>query len=476
MGTSTAAAAADLVTRCTALVAGRDVVLVVAVVAGVTDRVRQLRAFGARRVLVVAENVGTGELPGAHEAEYVVVPPARAARRARDQIAGWVAFAADPPQAARVAVQRFDPGGGALCLLDHVATAPSYLGRESLGGRTAKAARLEDKTRCDRLWEECGVPHAAYRVVPTEPGALLAAARGLDQGLGTVWSGDAATGVNGGGDSVRWVRPGVDMESDGARVAAFLAPTSPTTRVMPFLEGVPCSIHGFVVDDGVAVFRPVELCVLRGTDADGRPRLHSGGISTCWDPPAADREHMRWVARTVGEHLRATEGYRGGFSVDGVLTTDGWLPNELNPRFSGGLATIARGVPELPMQLLQDAVVRGRDVGARARVVEDLLLPAADAHRFGTGNAMVAAAPEPQLRVDVAGDEHGLRVAGAGDQVAGALLLGPSQLGGIVRYLPAEQRAGVRLAPVVAAALALADRLWDTGIGPLTAAPDVRAR
>jgi hypothetical protein len=34
-----------------------------------------------------------------------------------------------------------------------------------------------------------------------------------------------------------------------------------------FVEGVPCSIHGFVVDDGVAAFRPVELVTLRAPRA-----------------------------------------------------------------------------------------------------------------------------------------------------------------------------------------------------------------
>ena len=96
---------------------------------------------------------------------------------------------------------------------------------------------------------------------------------------------------------------------------------------MPFLDGVPCSIHGLVLPDGTAVFRPVEIAILR--DAAGRQFVY-GGLSTYWDPPPADREEMRDVARRVGEHLRAAYGYRGAFGIDGVLTADGFRPTELN--------------------------------------------------------------------------------------------------------------------------------------------------
>ena len=50
-------------------------------------------------------------------------------------------------------------------------------------------------------------------------------------------------------------------------------------RVMPFLEGVPCSVHGIVLPDGTAALRPVELVTLRrGTD------LVYAGCATFWDP------------------------------------------------------------------------------------------------------------------------------------------------------------------------------------------------
>ena len=112
---------------------------------------------------------------------------------------------------------------------------------------------------------------------------------------------------------------------------------------MPFLEGVPCSIHGFVLPDGVAVLRPVEQVVLRrpGTARFSiRRAVHLVGPSPqptgtrCEAPPAG------W-----GELLGDQYGMRGGFAIDGVLTAEGFLPTELNPRFSGGLGISPRASP-----------------------------------------------------------------------------------------------------------------------------------
>ncbi|HET7476393.1 MAG TPA: hypothetical protein VFJ97_10300 [Dermatophilaceae bacterium] len=464
-------AAQELVQRCTDLVRGRRVVLVGGVLAGSTRRVQQLRSFGAADVLVVAEGLGTGGLPTPAEATSVVVEPTVRAERISDEVAGWIAFAADPPAPARAAVERFDPDHSAVCLLGPFATVADYLGRTVLGGRTPAAQALEDKTLADGLWDRAGVARAPSAVVECRWVDLREAMSALDRGDGTVWAADASDGVNGAGDGVRWVRDGTE-----ARAALdHLAAMSRRVRVMPFLPGVPCSIHGFVVDGGVAAFRPVELAVLRGVDGAGLARFVSAGISSCWEPPATDREVMRDVARRVGAHLAQVAGFRGGFSVDGVLTAQGFLPTELNPRFSGGLNTIAHGVPELPLELLQGAVVRGVDVGARPEVVEQALLPAADARPFGAMHAVVTdRTPARTEAVVVTGGPGRLAPAAPGDPVAGTLELGPSALGGLVRFVPAEQRPGMRFASWSVAALALADRLWHTGFGELHVAPEVR--
>ncbi|MEO8556862.1 MAG: hypothetical protein ABI474_09340 [Actinomycetota bacterium] len=464
---STEDLATNLVERCAELVRGRKVILVGGVLAGAPQRVRQLQGWGAEAVLVIADGVGTGELPGPDEARMVVIPsPERA--NLSEEVAGWVAFAADPPDEARAAAEAFDPDGAGLCLLSPFATVETYLGRESLGGRPPSFLALEDKSLSDALWDAVGVQRSPALVVDAEPDAVIAAARDLDTGRGTVWSADASQGMNGGGDRVRWV-----VTDDDARTALrTLLPVSARIRVQPFLEGVPCSIHGFVLPGGVAVFRPVEQVVLRSTSP--RRFLYSG-LSTCWDPSAHDRHEMREVAGRVGSHLQTEHGYRGGFSVDGVLTADGFLPTELNPRFAGGLSTIGKSVPELPLDLLQMATVRGIDMGIGAKELEDLLVPAADAQRFGSAHYVVSTpGPAETKSVDVTGGPDGLRVAEHGDFVIGTIERGPANLGSLIRFTPAQMTPGMRLAPYAVAMFALADRLWGTSIGPVEAAPDVR--
>ena len=137
------------------------------------------------------------------------------------------------------------------------------------------------------------VPHRR----PGRRAALDAATAELGTELGAVWSGDARGGFNGGGNFVRWLRD----DRDRAAAAAFFRPRCDRVRVLPFLEGVPCSIHGFVLPDGTAVLRPVEIVTLR--DPAARTMAYCG-LGSTWDPPAGDREAMRGAARRVGAHLQ----------------------------------------------------------------------------------------------------------------------------------------------------------------------------
>jgi hypothetical protein len=69
------------------------------------------------------------------------------------------------------------------------------------------------------------------------------AGRSLDLGRGTVWAGDARDGFNGGGEYVRWIRHEVSVDVDEA--VTFFAARCDQVRVAPFVEGLPCGIHGW---------------------------------------------------------------------------------------------------------------------------------------------------------------------------------------------------------------------------------------
>jgi hypothetical protein len=437
--------------------------------AGMTRTVANLREWGARRPLLIARGLGTGPLPSAEDAEVLVLDAGTTTMMSED-VRAMTALAEDLPAEVVERVGSYDPAGEAVWWVGPFVRSGELLGRPVLGGRPAAWAAIEDKTTVDELWVAAGIEAAPARVVPAELADLAAAAAEVGDGRATVWSGDTRDGINGGADYVRWVQT-----SEQAREAArFFAARCSRVRVMPFLEGVPCSIHGLVLPDGVAVLRPVEMVVLRDR---ARGRFSYAGISTWWDPPAADRVSMRAAARRAGALLGSEFGFRGGFSLDGVLTEDGFLPTELNSRFSGGLARISRAVPELPMVLLQANLVSGRDARVSAATLEELLVPAADANRSGDAIGVSGAVRMTETHtVDVVVRGDAFAVSTSDGARTGTILAGPNAAGAFIRFEPAAGAlaVGERMAPYATAMLAFADATWGTDFGALEAAPDVR--
>jgi hypothetical protein len=373
------------------------------------------------------------------------------------------------PEDVLAALDRWDPGREALVLSPMFNELPEIAGRRVYGPRRPEWRRLEDKVVVDALWDDLGLTRAPSEVVPAEAAALRAAAGRLDRGAGTAWAGDARQGFNGGAFCLRWVRD----DEDAAEAVAFLAARCDRVRVMPFLEGIPCSIHGVVFPEGVAAFRPVEMLTLRRS---GSNRLRYAGAATFWDPPAADREVMRDLARRVGEGLRRRVGYRGAFTVDGVLAAEGFLPTELNPRLGAGLSMMTRDLPDLPVGLLDRALIEGEALASAAADLERQVLRAADRSRAGGAWTVTDVATDATRELPVLFEDGACRPAGGDRPADGALSFGPSGVGGFARLAldPDRVPVGRSVAPLAVAAFALADERLGTGIGPLEPARAVR--
>jgi len=416
--------------------------------------VTTLRVLGAARPFVLAAGHGAGSPPLAEDCAWHVLESGGSdmieAIRAYDRLLARL------PAEAREAIDRYDPdgvatvwGGGALV------TARGRLDRRpATGTRAPQWSALEDKVVVDEVWDAAGVRRAPSEVVAAERAALAAAAARLDRGAGTVWAGDARQGVNGGAVFVRWVR-----DEDGAAEAAeFLSARCDRARVMPFLEGIPCSIHGMVLPDRTIAFRPCELATLREA---GTNRFLYAGMATFWDPPAADRDAMRAVAVRAGETLRRVHGYRGAFGIDGVLTEDGFRPTELNARYCGH-TLVARSLPELPLGVVNAAVVAGAAHDYRSAALEAVVVEAADTARQGAIQSVTTTR-------FTATTTHATPY---GDVVAG-----PSGVGGFLRLGLAPERVpvGPPVGPRGVALFAWADAELGTAFGPLEAARPVRA-
>jgi hypothetical protein len=185
---------------------------------------------------------------------------------------------------------------------------------------------------------------------------------------------------------------------------------------------------------------------------------------------------MRAVARRTAAGLYERVGFRGGFTVDGVLTADGFLPTELNPRWGAGLSVQTRSIPDLPLGLVASAAMEGEELDYRPAELEELVVSTADANRTGTGIAVVEQVWTENESRPLKWENGSYRFAGEDELPDGTLMRGPNTQGGFLRFAPVPDRCpvGPSLAPRVAAAFALADREWDAGIGPLMPAPELR--
>lgn len=440
--------------------AGRRWIVAVDAAAAASDLVTRLTADGAAGILVVAATPGTGTPPEA-TVHLVSVPPTAT------NMAGIRAFQtaiADPDDATRAVVDAFDPDRQARVIAAPYATGDTALGRPIDGARAPAWEALEDKTLVDALWDAAGVERAPAATVPVADAPAVAAA--LSGPFGTVWAADNSTGWHGGGDFARWVPP----EADPAATVAWFAEHARVVRVMPFLDGLPCSIHGFTTGAGTAVLRPFEMVVLRRTDRTG---FVYGGGATFWDPPDVDRTEMRATARRVGAMLDERVGYRGPFSVDGVMTAEGFRPTELNPRLSMGFGMQASTVGGLPMGSLTRALVEGA-VDVDPGWLEEELVSAADARRAG---GMGLPVPGPTREGEPIG--VGFGPSGA-ESVAGpaeaTMVVGPSTSGSFVRMTldPDAVAGGPSVGSRAAAAARLAARHWDLPVPDLEPAPDLR--
>jgi hypothetical protein len=381
-------------------------------------------------------------------------------------------LARDLPPGAVAAIEAFDPERRGLWWCGPFVTSDEpILGRPVRGGRPRAFLALEDKLLAEEVWRAAGVTATPSAIVPVEEGPLARATEELATDLGVVWSGDARDGFNGGGNFVRWVLDEADR--DAAR--GFFRPRCDRVRVMPFLDGVPCSIHGFVLRDGTAVLRPVEIATLRERD---RRRFVYGGLSSWWDPAPDDREEMRDVAHRVGEQLRTAYGYRGAFGVDGVVTAEGFRPTEVNTRQPAGLNTVA-GVELRLLSLLQVNLLAGLDPGLTVAEVETLL-PLLDEHRDGVPVAVadghsVGDADDFSVTVALSADGLRGRLERSAEATGNRVALSDTTTGFFAKLQPCtELRRGSRLAPLNVALMDFLDREYGVGFGALTAAPDVR--
>lgn len=441
--------------------AGRRVLIAGAVAAAWVDHVDVLRSLGVDELMVYATTGrGAGPVPDVPTVTVEPSGPMSIMERTRFD----AAMLREPPPHVVDAIERFDPDGSALVVGSFLSEADTLLDRPFVAWRRPEWVALEDKTVVDAFWDRAGIARRPSVVVERDAAADIADS--LDEGAGTVWTADALAGWHGGAQQTHWVTDAASR----ARAYERLPPHCRTVRIMPFVDGVPCSIHGLVLPDGVAVLRPVELVVLRRGN-----ELVYAGCATFFDPPGHIRAQMRDIARLAGRRLATEVSFRGCFTVDGVARSDGFWPTELNPRFGAGIMTIARS-SGLPILLLNDLIVAGHPLGVSAEQVEESIVDTADRHRGGgTWITGITDSVGPLDR-DVGRDADGSWSSSPAASRAAHVVAGPD----FVRctYEPDAVPVGPPTASLAASFWCFADREFGTSVGTLTAPEDpfVRGR
>ena len=427
--------------------------------AGATRMVERLRDQGASEIMIVAALEGVGEVPTADRIHYTRASGETIMRGVR----AYVRSIDEPSDSLLRAVNEFDPEGTALVLNLGFSRSMTLFGRTSYGARKPQWRDLEDKMIVDELWDAAGVNRAPAAIVPV--GEAPAASAQLESQLGSVWAGDNKEGWHGGGEYVRWVRDANDM----ADALGWFSDHADRVRVMPFLDGLPCSIHGIITGNGVAVFNPVELIILRHIDQGA---LYYAQGANFWNPPDAVRDEMRGAARSVGGLLADRYGYLGAFGIDGICTSDGFRPTELNPRISLGHAVHALAA-EIPIGDIERGVIAG-DLTIDAVDLEKTMLDAARTERRG-GAMFHLDGSYPAAKTGFRFVDATAIAVDVEEPNDGTMELGEAAFGSAIfaRFDGDATPIGQSVAPRTVAILDLARELWTVQAPNLEAAPDL---
>lgn len=447
---------------------GKKVILAGDVIAGLIPRARMIRELGAASTFMLAtEGMGTGDSPTEEDGHWFAME-APHSENIVEAIHAGQRLLSNLPQHAKKALDWYDPEGEAMVVGGFLHEQPSVAGRKSLAYRKPEWLALDDKTVIDSVWDKVGVKREPSEVVPVDKKAILAATKHLDKGDGVVWGTDSKEGINGGATGVRWVRSEVDID----KALEYYQKHCDQLRVMPFLEGIPCSIHGMVFSDYVAAFRPVEMVVLHKPDTS---EFFYAGTASFYDPAPADREAMRATAKQVGNALRDIVKFRGVFTIDGVMTKEGFRPTELNPRYGAGVMPLLKGLTDFPLELISQAVISGSSSDFKPKELEELIIKTADEQRGGgTWRAIPTHLPQIDKR-PVKLTESGWQWAADNETNTGTVIVGPGPLGSFVKFAPTSSiPIGPSFGSLARDFWRFVDETMGSNIGSLEAAKSVR--
>lgn len=248
---------------------------------------------------------------------------------------------AEPPETLRRQISSADPEGSALVYAGSFTAFTKLCGRRVIGSRSA---RHRDAERKDTQLDLLGSP---AQVVALTDGLALPRVPVVVQGIPDQGIAMAT--------SHTYLVPRSASGRDIGELGAKLGLDCTRVIITTFNAGVPCTFYGFITASAVIDFGPVEALVYW----DPRTwRIHAPGI--LWPLRrtakvlASARSSVHAVARRLHERL----GYTGAFGTDGVISDDGYIIHEINPRVCAGFSLLDQLIPEAAPLAAIDLVLR----------------------------------------------------------------------------------------------------------------------
>jgi hypothetical protein len=270
-------------------------------------------------------------------------------------------------------INRFDPLQQARVMRAIFSDHNELANRAVFGAREGRWKALEDKTIIDTFWDQAGVQRVKSVIIDLNLKALLAAFNQMNQGVGIVVAGDNRSGSHGGATHTRWARTHAQLKL----IVEDLSQSCDCARVMPYLEGVSCSMHGWVFPSGEYIsLKPCEMLV---AESERETIFDYHGAATNWQPNLEIHEQMTQAVHLAATYLATHYQYLGVFTIDGIATAEGFFPTELNPRFGGAIGRMSAALPDLPLLTMHYATIEGHELGISPSDLRELVISAADA-------------------------------------------------------------------------------------------------
>ncbi len=345
----------------------------------------------------------------------------------------------------------FDANREAVLILPDPLDPPLTGTRQVFGRRPALNRLLGNKTVIDSVWDLMGLPRTRS-IVADSPTDLVRLGALVNDGAGVVCAVQPPDETpTAGADGILWWR------DDDARHFSCVAPGM-RVKLMPFLPGLPVRLHGMVTVTGTVVFPPLEVVTLV---RPGQGTFLCAGVADS----LGDVTDLAALTERAGAALRRVFGYRGAFSIDGILTAQGFRPTDLNPRLTSAMEA-APSALRVRLHLANALAREGVDLDvATVRRLADAAFAGRPDHTL-YGAATTAHGARRHAAVRWQGGRLALSHDGAAD---GRLAITPSPRGWLLTATLSRDKLVGRhdLADTAAQVFGLSDNAFGTDFGEL---------